>query len=56
MIENQQNINQQNESEQQSLQGNFLERLEKEYDWNLIFVVSIWLFLFATSFFIFISN
>jgi hypothetical protein len=55
MNENQESIDQQNESEQPRLQGGFLERLEKEFDWNLIFVVSIWLFLFATSFLIFIS-
>ncbi len=55
MSDNPEKINHSVETEHQGFQGSFFQRLEKEFDWNLIFVVSIWLFLFATSFLIFIS-
>lgn len=35
--------------------NSFLARLEREFDWNLIGIVSIWLFLFATFFLIFVK-
>lgn len=33
----------------------FLEKVEQEFDWNLITLVSIWIFLFTTFFLIFVG-
>ncbi len=33
----------------------FIEKVEQEFDWNLIMLVSIWIFLLTTFFLIFIS-
>jgi len=51
-------MNQEIEESQQKEESDFstlLERFESEFDWNLIGIVSIWLFLLATFFLIFQS-
>jgi hypothetical protein len=33
----------------------FLEKVEQEFDWNLITIVSIWIFLMSTYFLIYVG-
>ncbi|MDN5278813.1 MAG: hypothetical protein PWR01_2778 [Clostridiales bacterium] len=59
MIEENEDLNTSEYSEESENDENpaekstFLDRVENEFDWNLIGIVSIWLFLFATAFLIF---
>lgn len=44
------------ENESQHEPAGLVEKLEKEFDWNLILIVSVWLFLLATVFLLFIGQ
>jgi hypothetical protein len=33
----------------------FLEKVEQEFDWNLIAIVSVWIFMLTTFFLIFVG-
>ncbi|MEW6711787.1 MAG: hypothetical protein AB1403_18335 [Candidatus Riflebacteria bacterium] len=51
MSENNQPVTPENKEEPVGL----IQRLESDFDWNIIGVISIWFFLFATAFLIFQS-
>ncbi|EKD82283.1 MAG: hypothetical protein ACD_39C01389G0002 [uncultured bacterium] len=42
-------------SEENTDNRSFLEKVEQEFDWNLIAIVSVWIFMLTTFFLIFVG-
>ncbi|EKD82852.1 MAG: hypothetical protein ACD_39C01044G0002 [uncultured bacterium] len=42
-------------SEENKDNRSFLQKIEKEFDWNLIALVSVWIFMLTTFFLIFVG-
>ncbi len=46
-------MHEENKESLEEINQNLLETLENSFDWNLIFILSIWIFLLSTFFLIY---